>query len=451
MARESLTLCTMLKNESENVLNMLRSVEGLWDCCVCGFDNRSDDGTEELVREYLKGRNVFFYHFSWRNDFSWARNLALDMALGEYPRVKYALMMDGDDVLHPMSRPLILGWKDNPHPGYSVLNAYIYLDCDAFGIPMLFYPRCHLFKNDPRIRFKFASHNVIEAGSDEQLLVRDFVVIHNQKPKKRAMREKQRVDMNIPNLEAQAEGQDEPARPLFYAGNTYLDAGRYEEAEQAFTQYLDRATWHEERYQAMLHLAALRMLAGDGDGARGWAWRAMQEPGQWNRAEAYMLLGDTALWQGRAVEALHWLEIAANMPPPVSSLFLQGPIYTWLPHWRLALLYDRLGQWGAALDHAKRAGQWRPAPEILRAVEVLEACAQEWGPGGQVDDGLQQLDQNFPIASDIRPISDEALAKALEEIAHNGDLSSDPTGAEAGPDVADGATSAIGAPAVGAS
>ena len=431
-------LVTMLKNESENVLNMLKSVENLWDFCVCGFDNTSDDGTEEIVREYLNGHKVFYHHYTWRNDFSWARNLGLDLALGNFPQVSYALMMDGDDILHPISRPFILGWKDDPHPGYSVLNAYIYLDYDAFGIPMLFYPRCHLFKNDPRIRFKFKSHNVIESDGDEQLLVRDFIILHRQAKHKRAYREKQRIEMNIANLQEQAEGHDEPARPLFYEGNTRMDAGDYEGAEHAFTRYLERATWHEERYQAMHHLSSLRMIAGDSAGARTWAWRALQEPGQWNRAESYVMLGDLALFEGRPGEALHWLEIAGSMPPPVNSLFLQGPIYTWFPHWRLTLLYDRLGRWGQALEHARIAARWRPSPDILRAVEVLEACIQEWGPGGQLEDGLQRIDGALPLATGLRPITDEDLAKALERIGTNGDLSDDDAGASAGPDVAEG-------------
>lgn len=436
---EKLTLCSMMKNEAENVLNMLRSVESLWDYFVIGFDNTSDDGTEALVKEYLQGRRGLYYHFTWRNNFSWARNLYLDIAEGEFSDAKWALIMDGDDVLHPDSRKLLRAWKEKPNEQYVILNAYVYLDYDAYGIPMLFYPRVALIRNLPRIRFKFASHNVIEGGGDEQLLVRDFIVLHRQAKNKRAMRERQRVEMNLPNLEAQAEGTDEPARPLFYEGNTRMDSGDYEGAERAFTRYLERATWHEERYQAMHHLSSLRMIAGDAAGARGWAWQALQEPGQWNRAESYMLLGDMALFEGRPGEALHWLEIAGNMSPPVNSLFLQGPVYTWFPHWRLALLYDRLGRWTQALDHAKIAAKWRPSPDILRAVEVLEACVREWGPGDQADDGLQRIDGALPLATGLRPITDEDLAKALDEIGRNGDLSDDDAGAAAGSDVAEGA------------
>ena len=199
-----MVMCSILRDEEENVVDMMRSVEGLIDYYCVGFDRATTDKTEEIVRDYLKDREAFFYHFRWKNDFSWARNLCLDMAWGEFPDAEYVFLGDGDDVLHPMSRPLIQGWKENPHPNYLVLNAFVYLDPDPYGVPMLFYPRCTILAADPKIRFKFSSHNVIEAGSDEQLLIRDFVIIHRQKPRKRAYREKQRLEMNIENLQEQA-------------------------------------------------------------------------------------------------------------------------------------------------------------------------------------------------------------------------------------------------------
>ncbi len=386
MPTDRICLVSMMNNEAENCLNMLSSVEGLYDTFIIGFDSKSNDGTRDMVINYQQSMNRegIYYEFDWTNDFSAARNNYLNLATEKMPDKPWLLIMDGDDLLSPGnpdknvpdSREYIARVSDLPFEQfpYKAVNFYVHLDPDHHGIPTLFYPRVHLVRNLPDVRFEFASHNAITVQGEEQILLRECVILHTQKPKKRAEREVQRVEMNIPNLAAQGEAGEsaENARGYFYLGNTLLDAGDMDGAEKAFLDYLAISTWNDERYQARIHLATLYLMRGQFDKAEEVTKQAITESGQWSRAEGYMVLSDCCLARGDAVEAIHWIQVATQCRPQINGLFLQGHLYTWFPHWRLALLFDRIGCPIDALKHAEQAAKWRPDEYILESMAILQ-------------------------------------------------------------------------------
>ena len=417
MSIQKLTLCSMMKDESENCIQMLKSVEGCWDNFVVGFDSKTNDGTKGLVEEYLKDRQGVFYDFDWQDDFSLARNTYLDLALRHYPENSWCLIADGDDLFCPghtskvpSAREQIKHILDIPLEQFPWLavNAYVYLDCDEFGIPMLFYPRVHMVRNLPEVRFMFASHNTITTPGEQQILIKELIVYHKQKPKKRAAREIQRVEMNIPNLEVQSESAEgvDSSRGLFYLGNTYMDSGEREKAKECYEKYLEISTWADERYQVRLHLAGIHFLAGDVATAREQARLALAEPNSWPRAESYILLADCALAEGDLMQAIHWLEFGSTLEPPVNGLFLQGHLYTWLPHWRLMLLYDRIGNIKKALTHAQLVQKWRPSAEVERAIMVLS------------EQTFLSQDKKFdnPNSSEIYALTEKELEESLNSL-----------------------------------
>ena len=413
MSKEHVVLVTMLKNEAENVLQMLASVEGLYSAVVAGFDDKATDGTKDLVLQYFQDKGDIeqvFYDFTWTNSFAEARNHYHRLAREKFPNHAWLLIMDGDDLLShgdpsrgvPDGRDIIRKiTSTSPEQfGFKAVNFYVYLDPDPIsGIPTLFYPRCHLVRNEyPDIQWQFASHNAITVPGEQQVLVREAVIIHHQKPKKRAEREKQRLEMNVPNLQQQGQidGLD-GARGLFYLGNTLLDGGDLDGAEKAFLAYLEKSTWADERYQARLHLCALYLLRGDAASAEHQAKEAMQEENQWARAEAYVVLSDCALVRGNVLAAIHWLRTATLCKPPVTGLFLQGHLYTWFPHWRLAMLLDRLGCYREALQHAQKAMEYRPAPEVVMGTQALAQYVADLQARGLEIASLDKLESYVPI------------------------------------------------------
>jgi hypothetical protein len=420
----SACLVSFFRDESENLEKMLRSIEGLYSHYCIGIDNATTDDTEAILRDWFKGREHLgvMTHFDWpEGGFAAARNMHLDLALKHYPEDLYCLSVDGDDVLDPRARPIVQAILRDAPTQYGAIHSVVYLDEDIWGCPFIFYPRPILLLNRPDVRYIGAAHNVIQVPEEEQLLVESLIVHHKQAPLKRKMREQQRMENNIPALERQAAEHPEDARALFYSGNTRLDAGDPAAAEADYLAYLAIAKWPNERYQARLHLAAIRFTAGDVSGAAQHIWAALQEPDQFARAEAYMHLSDCALAEGRVLEAIHWLSIAGEMPPPVSSMFLNGAIYTYLPHWRLALLYDKLGAYDRALRHAQRAYAWRPAPEFGAAVEALEltlkehVASQQDGAEGHLSPPHALMD-GLSMSTQVLPLPEAELERMINEI-----------------------------------
>ena len=423
VGKESVCLTVMTRNESENVLQMLKSVEGLYSAVVWGFDSKTSDNTRELVTEYFSDKDIsqVMYEFDWKNDFSYARNLYLNLALEKFSEKPWILIMDGDDFLScgnpekgiPDGREVINNLTSLPLSEFpfKAANFYVYLDVDSWGIPSLFYPRCHLVRNDPSVRWEFPSHNAITVPGEQQILIREVVILHKQKPKKRVEREAQRMEMNIPNLESQsASGTNASnARGFFYLGNTLLDSGDINGAIKAFEDYLAISTWNDERYQAYLHLCSAFMMSGDWDKAQKTMKQGMLEPSQWARAEGYMILSDCALAKGDSQEAIHWINTAINCKPMTSGLFLQGHLYTWFPHWRLAMIYDRIGCLRESLYHAQMTTQWRPEPYVLETIQIqAQRIAEMEARGLEIT--------SYDKAGDVVPLYQISEAEAMQRL-----------------------------------
>ncbi|CAG1020908.1 partial heptose III glucuronosyltransferase, partial [Methylococcales bacterium] len=87
------TLSMIVKNESKYLRGCLDSVFGAVDEIVI-VDTGSNDDTIAIAEEY--GAKVF--HFPWQNDFSMARNFALEKSTGDW-----ILYLDADERLTPGS------------------------------------------------------------------------------------------------------------------------------------------------------------------------------------------------------------------------------------------------------------------------------------------------------------------------------------------------------------
>jgi glycosyltransferase involved in cell wall biosynthesis len=100
----TLSLCMIVKNEAENLPRCLASVAGLVDEMIV-LDTGSTDGTVDLARSL--GAQV--EHFVWCDDFSQARNVALEYVTGDW-----VLVLDADEVLRPEAARDIRSLIDRP-------------------------------------------------------------------------------------------------------------------------------------------------------------------------------------------------------------------------------------------------------------------------------------------------------------------------------------------------
>ena len=169
--RPTLSLCMIVKNEQANLVRCLSSVKAAVDEVIV-VDTGSTDRTKDLASIF--GAKVF--DAPWRDDFAEARNASLSRASGDW-----VLVIDADETLSPRDhaalRNLIRKIAKNIG-GYDLATRNYVMEANTAGWTANdgAYPaeeagtgwyanrKVRLFRNDPRIRFSGAVHELVEAS-----------------------------------------------------------------------------------------------------------------------------------------------------------------------------------------------------------------------------------------------------------------------------------------------
>jgi len=152
-----LSLCMIVKNEESSLPQALNSVKDVVDEMVI-LDTGSTDKTVEIAKEY--GARV--YQSDWCNDFSAARNEAL-----QYVQGKWVLVLDADEVLTPSIVPELQQVIHNEQ--YLLINL-IRQEVGAAQSPYSQVSR--LFRHHPEVHFSRPYHAIVD-DSIAQLLERE--------------------------------------------------------------------------------------------------------------------------------------------------------------------------------------------------------------------------------------------------------------------------------------
>ncbi|SHJ41133.1 Glycosyltransferase involved in cell wall bisynthesis [Clostridium cavendishii DSM 21758] len=144
----TLSVCIISKNEEKNIGRCLRSISNIADEIII-VDTGSTDKTIDIAKNF----NAKIIKSNWNNDFSNARNLALDNAI-----MDYILYIDCDEELDTSNGMLLkksLGTKDN-------IECYcINLINIVNGKKNMSIQSLRIFKNRPEFRFKGKIHEQI--------------------------------------------------------------------------------------------------------------------------------------------------------------------------------------------------------------------------------------------------------------------------------------------------
>ena len=118
-----ISLCMIVRDERETLARCLDSVRDAVDEIII-VDTGSKDETREIALRYTP----HVYDFSWRDDFSAARNEAFAHATCDF-----LMWLDADDVVADI-RPL-MHWKQERLEQYDVVMAPYHVAFDAQGKP----------------------------------------------------------------------------------------------------------------------------------------------------------------------------------------------------------------------------------------------------------------------------------------------------------------------------
>jgi tetratricopeptide (TPR) repeat protein len=142
-----LSVCMIVKNEAENLARCLSSVQPIADELIV-LDTGSTDNTVTIAESF--GATV--HHFAWTNDFSAARNYALQFVTGDW-----VLVLDADEVLVPEVVPML---KQTIQQEDAIVINLIRQEIGATQSPYSLVSR--LFRRHPQVYFSRPYHAMID-------------------------------------------------------------------------------------------------------------------------------------------------------------------------------------------------------------------------------------------------------------------------------------------------
>ena len=172
MSKIFLSACAIMKNEEKHIGRWLDCVRQVADEIIV-VDTGSEDRTVALAQ--AGGAQVF--HFPWVNDFSAAKNFALDQARG-----KWIVFLDADEFFTEASLPKIRPLLEKADRNWKIAGLvcrWVNFDEDKQMELQGAAVQMRLFRNSRKLRFRGSVHEAIDV-SEPYLMVstRDIEIHH---------------------------------------------------------------------------------------------------------------------------------------------------------------------------------------------------------------------------------------------------------------------------------
>ena len=368
--RTTVGLCMIVKDEAATLERTIRSALPVVDEVVVGIDDRTTDGSQAILAkledEFGGGKRFEVFRFTWTDDFSAARNEALERCTADW-----VLQLDGHEVFSGDSVERFRG-----------MMAILPEDTEAVGFRVRLQPEDHshvgiqlrLFRNNGRIRYQGAVHNELVVDKEKTIGLADIVIEHVRTHGNRDERTRARNEMVPRRMRERLDEDPTDTKALYYLGLHAHERSDYAEATGYYERYLDVSLHPEERYKVLWHLGRCRYLLGEHDAAREAFLRGTRE--RWDLAECYISLGEMALADQQYAEAEHWFKLACERRLPLSGIFFSEDFYTWLPYHKLCELYERSDEPYKAILAGERLLRFDNVPHKFR--EQVESFMPRW-------------------------------------------------------------------------
>lgn len=215
-----ISACVIVKNEAQNLPSWLASVKAFADEMIV-VDTGSTDNTKALAQ--AAGARVF--DFKWINDFSAAKNFAIDQARG-----KWIAFPDADEYFDTASQKILrtlLRRLDARREIQGVTCPLHNIDVDDGNRLLSVVVQLRLFRNRPELRYQGDVHEMIPGIPPQCIyLARELGIIHTGYSSHCQREKSQR------NLKMLLEGQQGRENPVdwHYIMDCYYGLSDYERA-----------------------------------------------------------------------------------------------------------------------------------------------------------------------------------------------------------------------------
>lgn len=214
-APAGIALCMIVRDEERFLGDALESAKGIVDE-ICIVDTGSRDGTLAIAR--AAGARIL--QMAWEDDFSLARNAALEMASR-----RWVLVLDADEMLLPKSREALLDLRVRPaHLTGLWIRCHNQSD-DYKGTGSMSNAIVRVFPRHERLRYRNRIHEFVALDGDPAGMpaIASTVEIVHRGYLKDVMRERGKGERNLAMAEAALRSEpDEPYSWYNYASSALL-------------------------------------------------------------------------------------------------------------------------------------------------------------------------------------------------------------------------------------
>lgn len=219
----------IVKNEEKNIVHALSwGKDIVWEQIV--VDTGSTDRTVEIAEQM--GAKV--YHFPWIEDFSAAKNYAIDKASGEW-----IAFLDADEHFTAEGGKKLLSYVKEFQNTTCDMIVSGWINLDSQGQMMSVMSQCRVFRNRPDLRYegRIHEHLVLSGGRTVEMvdLVDDLSIFHTGY-EERELRKKEGRNLSL--IQAELSERPDDYQMLGYLGKEYMIMEEYAQAAEAFRRAL---------------------------------------------------------------------------------------------------------------------------------------------------------------------------------------------------------------------
>lgn len=346
----TLSLALIVRDEEQTLGRCLDCVAGAVDEIVV-VDTGSQDATMTVAHRYTDQ----VHRFTWVQDFAAARQYAFDQAHGDWVG-----WLDADDVVLGATEMRRLAAEATSDVG-AIYWPYV-VAWDTYGNPTCQFWRERLVRNDGSYRWQGRVHEVLVSQLSWRAQYSDDVVVEHRPPA--CDQGHSRRNLEILQAELADCRHNPPPRLLFYLGREFAACGQPQNALETLAEHLERCAWGDERYQALLQVAAIHLQQEEPETAIDTLLQALKVCPHW--PDVYFALAQAYYYGQDWPKVVHWTEMGRAMPQPQTLLFTNPMDYrfNWMIYYTCALYH--LGEVHEALHWTRQALAIRPDDAMHR-------------------------------------------------------------------------------------
>ena len=253
-----LSQCMIVKNEEKNIVKALS-----WAKKIAYEQIVVDTGSTDRTVEIAESMGAKVYHFEWINDFSAAKNYAIEQAKGDW-----IAFLDADEYFmeEDVEKILPLLKHIEADPKLSKMQTAItcpIVNLDDDGKPFFVITQNRIFKNAPKIRFSGSIHEELELD-EEGLSVTDITIVHTGYAKS-VFENTDKAERNITLIRDALYKEPENANLKAYLADSLHARGSEQDMVEVGMLYRDLVYNEQDMYKELKQRAYSYLIAVDYD------------------------------------------------------------------------------------------------------------------------------------------------------------------------------------------